>query len=168
MRTKLRALGERIAYYEWAYGFLAEADSDIGPIAEWLIGKALDCLPKSRRVNAKYDLVLPDGRGIEVKATANRKKVNSKSPIYRWNVNTQMHSGKTDAIAPLWFFLIANFPVDAKDRRRFDVFDPRYWSVYIVTGDQLATTGITRYVTETTMRRLGIAPIPLAELKNHI
>jgi len=172
MRTKLRALGERIAYYEWAYGFLAEADSDIGPIAEWLIGRGLDCLPKSRSVNAKYDLVMKDGRTIEVKATSKKRKISrGRNPIYRWDVDTQLgslSSCSAPSIAELWFFMIANFPDDAKKRRRFDVFDPKYWTVSVVTGAQLIATGVKRYVTEATLRNIGVKFIPLFELAKHV
>jgi len=72
MRSNLRALTDRISFYEWAYGRMAEADSDLGPIAEYLVGSALGCLPDSRRVSVPYDLILPDGRTVEVKATAKR------------------------------------------------------------------------------------------------
>jgi len=170
MRTKLRALGERIAYYEWAYGFLAEADSDIGPIAEWLIGRELDCLPKSRSVNAKYDLVMKDGRTIEVKATSKKhKQSGGRSPVYRWDVGTQLASRPSaSSLAQFWLFLIANFPDDAKSSRHFDVFDPKYWSVCIVTGEQLASSGIKSFVTESTLRRFEAEPIPLSELSKHI
>lgn len=196
MRTRLRALTDRIAYYEWAYGHLAEADSDLGVIAEYMVGKLLDCLPPSRKVNAKYDLIMKDGTTIEVKATGKKKtQSGGRSPIYRWDVTTQLHSlknqtplrpiatesglpttvplplpttTKSNQLAKLWIFLIANFPPDAESRSRFDVFDPKYWTVYCATGAQLASVGISRYVTETTLRRLNISPLPLASLPRYI
>lgn len=192
MRTRLRALTDRIAYYEWAYGHLAEADSDLGVIAEYMVGKLLGCLPPSRKVNAKYDLIMKDGTTIEVKATGKKQSQSGGRPsIYRWDVGTQLHSIKNQKrlqlvstesdlsttvplplstttkslqLAKCWLFLIANFPSDAAARSRFDVFDPKYWTVYCATGAQLATAGVTRYVTETTLRRLNISPLPLASL----
>ena len=173
MRNKLRALTDRIAYYEWAYGHLAEADSDLGVIAEYMVGKLLGCLPPSRKVNAKYDLIMKDGTTIEVKATGKRQSQSGGRPsIYRWDVGTQLHSLKNQKsplptslhLAKVWLFLIANFPPESVSRSRFDVFDPKYWTVYCATGAQLATAGVTRYVTESTLRRLNISPLPLASL----
>ena len=195
MRTRLRALTDRIAYYEWAYGHLAEADSDLGVIAEYMVGKLLDCLPPSRKVNAKYDLIMRDGTTIEVKATGKKQSQSGGRPsIYRWDVGMQLHSLKNQnpqpvstesdlsttvplplstttkslQLAKCWLFLIANFQSDAASRSRFDVFDPKYWTVYCVTGTQLATAGVTRYVTEATLRRLNITAIPLASLPAHL
>lgn len=196
MRTKLRALTDRIAYYELAYGHLAEADSDLGVIAEYMVGKLLGCLPPSRKVNAKYDLIMKDGTTIEVKATGKKQSQSGGRPsIYRWDVGTQLHSIKNQKrpqrasiesdlsttvplllstttkslqLAKCWLFLIANFPPESVSRSRFDVFDPKYWTVYCATGAQLAAAGVTRYVTESTLRRLNISPLPLASLPRAI
>lgn len=76
MRTTLAKMIDRVAYYEWAYGHLGEQDSDIGPVGEFLVGKLLKCLPKSRSVNALFDLELKKGErtiGIEVKTTSLRQ-----------------------------------------------------------------------------------------------
>jgi len=164
-RTILQKKLARLSFFEWAYGHLAEADSDLGVVGEYLIGKALDCLPPARRVNAKYDLVLPDGRGIEVKVTSRRQTTLKRSaPQFRWDVGTQFAS--LDTLADFWLFLTPDFPSTAAADRRFDVFDPRYWSFRLATAAQLRSTGVTRYITEKTLGRLGIAAQPLRELKS--
>lgn len=154
-RPLLTRLRSRLSFYEWAYGHLAEGDADLGPIAEFLVGSALGCLPPSRTLNAPYDLVLSDGRTIEVKATAKRAmQSGGRPPVYRWNVGTQFAGSKR--LADLWFFFIADFPATAARQARFDVFDPRHWRVRVATGEQLASTGVTRYVYERTLDRLSI------------
>ena len=55
---------EKLRFYEWAYGRLAESDSDIGPIGEFMVGRILGCLHKARKVNDLYDLIAKDGTAI--------------------------------------------------------------------------------------------------------
>lgn len=163
-RTLIAKLRDRVSFYEWAYGRLAEADSDLGPIAEYIIGSNLKCLPESRRVNAIYDLVLPDGRGIEVKATGKKKtQSEGRPPIYRWGVGTQINSGAK--LADLWFFMKAEFPATAAESTRFDVFDTKYWTIYMATGEQMAEACVSSYVTEKVLDRIGAKQITISDLK---
>ena len=41
-----------LSFYRWAFGDLTEQDSDVGALAEFLVGDLLGCLPPSRKVNA--------------------------------------------------------------------------------------------------------------------
>ena len=167
-RTILTSLRDRIAYYEWAYGHLAEQDSDIGPVGEFLVGKLLGILPPVRRVNAPYDLVLSDGRGIEVKTTTHPRSVygSPNNLDYRWNVTTQMRTPQN--LAPVWVFLVTDFPQAASSKSRFDVFNPIYWTARLVAGPALATLGVKRTLTATHLSRLGVEPFPLSQLKSHL
>ncbi len=163
-RSRISAFIDRIAYYEWAYGRLAESDSDIGPVGEFLVGKVLGCLPKSRKTNSRYDLVLPDGRGVEVKTTTHRvAQQHGKIFDYQWYVYTQVSSG--NPLAPVWVFLSCDFPEAAAATPRFDVFDPRYWTARVATGQQIKDSGVKRYVSVSTLDRLGVRPVPLKSLK---
>jgi len=168
-RTLLASLRDRIAYYEWAYGRLAEQDSDIGPVGEFLVGKLLGVLPPSRRVNSRFDLVTADGRGIEVKTTTHKQVfygTGGRKFDYRWNVATQMRAPTN--IAPIWVFLTTDFPPDAANRPRFDVFNPKYWTARLVTGTDLATFGRKRAITAEMLSKLGVEPFPLALLKTKL
>lgn len=169
MRTRLRALVDRIAYYGWAYGCLAEADSEIGAVAEYLVGKILNCLPPKRKVKSLHDLEMADGTTIEVKASSSPSAEKGRPVQYLWKINSQASSlrGKRE-LSQLWLFMIAVFPNSASSSRAFDVFDLKYWSVYPVPASALLASGVRVKVKESTLRKLGIAPIPLADLRKKL
>ena len=73
--TRITTLGKLLnvlVFYKWAFGDLTESDSDVGILAEYLVGDALHCLPPARKVNAPYDLVMKDGTTLEIKATTHK------------------------------------------------------------------------------------------------
>ena len=156
-----------LTFYKWAFGDLTEQDSDIGMLAEYLVGDILNCLPPSRKVNAPFDLITRSGVTIEVKATTHKHVPNGKTPYYRWDVKSQSEMLKGNRpIADYWVFLIANFPRDtSRTPRVVQAFDPKNWQCYVVSGEQLRTAGCTKYVSESTLRRLGLEAFPLGELK---
>ena len=51
----------KLKFYEWAYGRLAEADSDVGILGEFMAGPYIGGLEARRREKAPYDLVADDG-----------------------------------------------------------------------------------------------------------
>ena len=159
----LQALG----FYRWAFGDLTEQDSDIGVLAEYLVGDILNCLPPTRKVNAPFDLITKSDVTIEVKATTHKRTQKGRTPYYRWDVSTQSEALKgSRPIADYWVFLIASFPREtSRTPRVVQAFDTKNWSCYLVAGEQLRTAGCTRYVSESTLRRLGIEAFPLGELK---
>ena len=162
MRTKLVALLDRIAYYEWAYGHLAESDADIGPIGEFVVARQLGCPLPPRKVNARYDLITPDGVALEIKTTTRKNLSGRGTPYYRWNIaNQSVCLAGNRPLASYWVFLIATFPPKAPTQRRFDVFDTKYWQCYLATGEQVRTIAGNRYVTESGLKRLGLKPQPL-------
>ncbi len=173
MRTELAKLIDRVAYYEWAYGHLGESDSDIGVIGEFLVGKILKCLPKSRSVNALFDLELKKGGrtiGIEVKTTSARtKKTERRSAKYEWKIKTQKAclAGTRD-LAPIWIFLAADFPKAKAARRFFDPFDEKYWTVWVVTDEQMRAAQVKNRFSEATLARLGVKSGTLADLGNRL
>ena len=168
--TPLSKVLKTLSFYKWAFGDLTEQDSDIGMLAEYLVGDLLNCLPPSRKVNALFDLITKSGVTIEVKATTHKLVREGKTPYYRWTVKTQSEALKGNrAIADVWVFLIATFPREISQTPRVvQAFDLRNWSAYVVSGEKLRTAGCTRYVSESTLRRLEVEAFPLGELKKRV
>ena len=160
-----------LSFYRWAFGDLTEQDSDIRMLAEYLVGDILSCLPPTRKEQAPFDLIMKDGTTLEIKATTHKyDPKRGRSPYYRWDVSTQSEMLKGNRpIADYWLFLIANFPREtSRTPRLVQAFDLKNWKVYVVTGEKLRTAGCTRYVSESTLRRLEVEPIPLDKLKKHL
>ena len=165
--TPLSKALQLLSFYRWAFGDLTESDSDVGILAEYLVGDLLGCLPPTRKVQSPFDLVAKSGTTIEVKATTHKYVQNGKELYYRWDANTQSEALKGNRpIADVWVFLIATFPRATSGMSSVArAFDLKNWSCYLVSGEQLRTAGCKRYVSEATLRRLGIEAFPLGELK---
>ena len=168
--TTLGKLLNVLSFYRWAFGDLTEQDSDIGMLAEYLVGDILNCLPPTRKVNAPFDLIMKDGTTLEVKATTHKREEKGRTPYYRWDVSAQSEMLKGNRpIADYWVFLIATFPREtSRTPRVVQSFDLRNWSAYVVTGEQLRTAGCTKYVSESTLKRLGAKAFPLKDLNHEI
>jgi len=169
--TTLGKLLNVLTFYKWAFGDLTDQDSDIGMLAEYLVGDLLNCLPPTRKVQAPYDLIMKDGTTIEIKATTHKyDPKRGRTPYYRWDVSTQSAMLKgSRPIANYWIFLIATFPRETSSEPRVvQAFDLKNWKCYVVSGEKLRTAGCTRYVSESTLRRLGVEAIPLTELRKCI
>ena len=159
-----------LSFYKWAFGDLTEQDSDIGMLAEYLVGDILNCLPPARKVQAPFDLIMKDGTTLEIKATTHKRATKGRTPYYRWDVSTQSEMLKGNRpIADYWVFLIADFPREtSRTPRVVQAFDPKNWQCYVVFGEKLRTAGCTKYVSESTLRRLGVEAIPLKNLNHEI
>lgn len=159
-----------LSFYRWAFGDLTEQDSDIGILAEYLVGDILHCLPPTRKDNAPFDLIMKDGTTLEIKATTHKRVKKGRTPYYCWDVSTQSAMLKGDRpIADYWLFLIASFPRETSSAPRVvQAFDLKNWRAYAVTGEKLRTAGCTKYVSESTLRRLGVEVFPLGELKKRL
>ncbi len=168
--TTLGKLLNALSFYKWAFGDLTEQDSDIGMLAEYLVGDILHCLPPTRKVNAPFDLIMKDGTTLEIKATTHKRVKKGRTPYYCWDVSTQSAMLKGDRpIADYWLFLIASFPREtSRTPRVVQAFDLKNWRAYAVTGEKLRTAGCTKYVSESTLRRLGVEAIPLKNLNHEI
>ena len=159
-----------LSFYKWAFGDLTESDSDVGILAEYLVGDLLGCLPPNRKVQAPYDLIMKDGATLEIKATTHKYARKGKTPYYRWKVSTQSEALKGGrAIADYWLFLTATFPRENSATPHVaQAFDLKNWKVYVVTGEKLRTAGCTKYVSESTLKRLDAVAFPLGELKKRL
>ena len=171
--TRITTLGKLLnvlTFYKWAFGDLTDQDSDVGMLAEYLVGDILNCLPPSRKVNAPFDLKTKSGVTIEVKATTHRLVREGKTPYYRWAVKTQSEALKGNrTIADYWVFLIASFPREtSRTPRVVQAFDLKNWKCYVVSGEKLRTAGCTKYVSESTLKRLGVEVFPLKDLNHGI
>ena len=168
--TTLGKLLNVLTFYKWAFGDLTEQDSDIGMLAEYLVGDVLNCLPPTRKVNAPFDLIMKDGTSFEIKATTHKCVSKGRTPYYRWDVSTQAEMLKGNRpIADYWVFLIASFPREtSRTPRVVQAFDTKNWKCYVVSGEKLRTAGCTRYVSESTLKRLGAKAIPLKDLNHEI
>ena len=171
--TRITPLGKLLnvlSFYRWAFGDLTDQDSDIGMLAEYLVGDILNCLPPTRKVNAPFDLITKSGVTIEVKATTHKRVKKDRTPYYCWDVSTQSEMLKGNRpIADYWVFLIATFPREtSRTPRVVQAFDLRNWSAYVVSGEKLRTAGCTRYISESTLRRLGVESVPLKDLNHEI
>ena len=168
--TPLSKALQVLSFYRWAFGDLTESDSDIGILAEYLVGDILGCLPPSRKVNAPFDLITKSGVTIEVKATTHKYARKGRTPYYRWSVSTQSEALKGNRpIADVWVFLVAAFPREASGTPRVaQAFDFKNWSCYLVAGERLRMAGCRRYVSEPTLRRLGIDLLPLSAFNRDI
>ena len=164
--TTLGKLLNVLTFYKWAFGDLTDQDSDVGMLAEYLVGDLLGCLPPMRKVQAPFDLIMKNGMTIEVKATTHKYVPKDRTPYYRWNVKTQTEMLKGNRpIADYWVFLIATFPREtSRTPRVVQAFDLKNWKAYVVSGEKLRTAGCTRYVSESTLKRLEVVSVPLKDL----
>lgn len=161
-------LVEKLAFYEWAYGHLAEADSDAGPLGEFVVllsrlgwRTAGYGLRARRSEKAPWDLVI-DGETIEVKTTFKEKPTPHGRPRWRWTVGEERDSLEGRApLADKWIFLKAKFPESAEERRFFDVFDTRWWTAWVVSGKSVRESGVKAWVGESTLRRMEAGEWPL-------
>ena len=168
--TTLGKLLNVLTFYKWAFGDLTEQDSDIGMLAEYLVGDILNCLPPTRKVQAPFDLIMKDGRTLEIKATTHKYARKGKTPYYRWDVSTQSEMLKGNRpIADYWVFLIATFPREtSRTPRVVQAFDLKNWKCYVVSGEKLRTAGCTKYVSESTLKRIEVEAFPLGGLKKRL
>ena len=168
--TPISSLLKVLSFYRWAFGDLTDQDSDIGMLAEYLVGDILNCLPPNRKVQAPFDLIMKDGTTLEIKATTHKREKKGRAPYYCWDVSTQSEMLKGNRpIADYWVFLIATFPREAsRTPRVVQAFDLKNWKCYVVSGEKLRTAGCTKYVSESTLKRLEVEPIPLKALNHEI
>lgn len=160
----------RLAFYEWAYGRLGEADVDIGALGEFVVGLYIGGLSTRRRETATYDLVTEDGATVEVKTTTGiYPSPTNRSKVYRWNIADQRRALAGERpLAQTWVFLVADFPNHAA--RFFNVFDPACWTAYVLSGTDVKRLAgnSTNFLGAAALRKAGYAPLALADLPRHI
>lgn len=169
-RLVVSSLVQLVRFYKWAFGDLTASDSDVGVIGEFLVGDTLGCLSSERKTQAIFDLVTKEGVSIEVKTTTRTVPRVTKDPVYEWSVSDQRTAleGKR-TLADVWVFLAAKFPearrMRSTARTQLSVFDPRFWTCWIVPGETVRASGCRKSVSQATLDRLGVASRPFSEFK---
>ena len=156
-------------FYKWAFGDLTASDSDVGVIGEYLVGDTLGCLPPERKTQAAFDLVTKKGVSIEVKTTTTTVAQGKDRRVYRWYVDDQRTALNGERpLADIWVFLAAKFPAKKRTElaRQLSVFDPKCWTCWLATGEQVRESGCRAMISEATFERLGIKPLPFADFKS--
>lgn len=156
----------KLAFYEWAYGMLAEGDVDVGILGEFVVGLYIGGLQARRRERQDFDLVTDGGASIEVKtSTGTLPTPTNRKPVYRWSISCQRpRIAGAGPVADWWIFLAATFPKSAG--RFHDVFNARAWRVYAVPRQQLLelARGRPNFLGEATLRKAGFVPLTLDDL----
>lgn len=153
---------QKLAFYEWAYGRLGENDDGLGPLGEFVVGLRVGGIDGHRCEKAPVDLVGTDGTTYEVKTTGRPKVDGVHRPRHTWTVRDEADALEGRApLADRWVFLQADFPPRAAWSRLFDAFDARWWTVYVLTGEEMRDLGVRGLVTDGTFRREEIKPLSL-------
>ena len=155
----------KLAFYEWAYGYLAEADADIGILGEFMAGLYIGGLAAKRREKAPCDLVASDGRTVEVKTSFGHEPPLSgeTEPNLRWQLRNERAALRGErSVSDIWLFVHVGFPERAG--RFFDVFDPRWWRVWCVPGEVVRELNQGTVLRAALLERAGYAAHPLTDL----
>ncbi len=158
----------KLAYYEWAYGWLAEEDCDVGLLGEFMTGLYVGGLEAKRREKAPCDLVAADGRTVEVKTSfGNEATSNGRGTRLRWNLrNEQASLQGRSPVADVWIFLHVSFPQDAG--RFHDVFNPGQWRAWVVPGETVRRLNQGSNLSAARLAKAGFHPHPRAELPRQV
>lgn len=144
---------QKLLFYEWAYGRLAEQDDGLGPLGEFVVGLRVGGIEGRRPEIAPVDLVASDGTTWEVKTSGGPVVKPRQKAYWAWRIAQESDAleGRSQ-LADRWAFLRAQFPPRARRTRLFDPFDPKWWSVAVLTSVQLRAAGVHDTVTEGTLR----------------
>jgi len=157
--------GVKLAFYEWAYGYLAEPDADIGILGEYMVGLYVGGLAAKRREKAPCDLVAADGRTVEVKTSFGREPPLSgeTEPNLRWQLRNERAALRGERpVSDIWIFVHVAFPEGVG--WLFNVFDPRWWRVWVVPGEAVRALNQGTVLRAASLEQAGYAPHPLSDL----
>lgn len=152
-------------FWRWACSdFLSNALR--GVLAEYIVGKALDCVNERRLEWDAYDLVTADGIKIEVKSAAyiqtwNQEKYSEirfdVAEKRSWSASTNTYSEEAKRSADIYIFCV----LEEKDRTKVDPLDLAQWSFFVIpTGVLREKLGPQKTVSLATLEKLGIPHVP--------
>jgi hypothetical protein len=159
-------------FWQWAFGDL-RANNVRGVFAEWMVAQLLGLEPNPRGAWDDYDILLPDGRTVEVKASAYHQvwHIAESTPSViqftglkgqRWNVETQSRSSPQRTYnADLYVFCVQT----EKDPSRWDGFDLAQWEFYVVPRARLEAHGrssVRLSVVQSFTTKVSAAELPAA------
>ena len=156
---------QKLLFYEWAYGRLAEQDDGLGPLGEFVVGLRVGGIEGRRPEIAPVDLVASDGTTWEVKTSGSLRVQGRQKPFWAWWISDQKDALEGRApLADRWAFLRAEFPPRAARTRLFNPFDPKWWTAYVLTGGQVRATGVRVNITLSALRRAHAESVSLDSL----
>lgn len=128
-------------FWRWAHSvFLSNAQR--GVLAEYIVGRALNCLSEKRVEWDAHDHLMRDGTTIEVKSSAYIQSWNQKRPsdirfdIARkqsWVAETNTFKDKRERTADVYIFCV----LAEKNRQRIDPLDLNQWFFMALASDAI-------------------------------
>jgi hypothetical protein len=141
-------LGTTVDFWQWAFSDL-RSNNVRGVLAEWIVAQLLGLSPETRGSWDDFDLILPDpdGRKIEVKASAYVQAWPQKKPSiiqftglkgHRWIDHEQRrHTAEKTYNADIYIFCVQTMEVPES----WDAFDLRQWDFYVAPRSDVAIKG---------------------------
>lgn len=157
-------------FWNWAHSdFLSNAQRGI--LAEYIVGKALNCLKGKRLEWNAYDLVTNSGIKIEVKSAAYLQswEQNKFSEIRfdigqkkSWYTETNTFNKASERSADLYVFSV----LSEKDRKKIDPLNLKQWFFMVLpTGTINIRFGKQKTVGLSTLENLGVRHLAFEEIK---
>ncbi len=139
--------GTMMDFWRWAFGDL-RSNNVRGVFAEWMVAEILGLKPNPRGSWDDYDILLSDGRTVEVKASAYLQVWHAEGDApsliqftglrgQRWIDATRRNAAEKTFNADLYVFCVQT----EKDRAKWDALDLSQWSFYVVPRAKLEAYG---------------------------
>lgn len=157
-------------FWNWAHSdFLSNAQRGI--LAEYIVGKALNCLKEKRLEWDAYDLVADSGIKIEVKSAAYLQswKQNKLSSIRfdisrkkSWFAETNTFNKDHERSADVYVFSV----LSERDRQKIDPLNLRQWFFIVLPAEIINSKfGNQKTVGLSTLEKTGVRRLAFYELK---
>ena len=164
---------DKADFWRWAHSdFLSNAQR--GVLAEYIVGKALNCLREKRVEWDAHDLVTDEGIKVEVKSAAyiqswaQKKLSDVRFDIGRkqsWFAKTNAFNDRRERAADVYVFCV----LAEKDRERVDPLDIDQWFFIVLPSETInSKLGEQKTVGLSTLESIGARRIAFAELKEEI
>jgi len=164
---------DRSEFWQWAYADLL-SNAQRGVLAEFIVGKALNCLKENRVEWDAYDLITEDGMKIEVKSAAYVQSWKQErlsdlrfdiAQKQSWFAETNTFGDKLARSADVYVFCV----LAEKDRRKINPLDLRQWFFMVISSEIIndkfpnqKTVGLP------TLMKVGVRQIAFEELAAEI
>lgn len=157
-------------FWRWAYSdFLSNAQR--GVLAEYIVGKALDCLKEKRLEWDAHDLQTDNGIKIEVKSAAyiqswNQQKLSdirfNIAKKQSWFAETNTTNAVRERSADMYVFCV----LAETNRDKINPLDTDQWFLMVLPAETINKTfGNQKTIGLSTLERIGTIRIAFQELK---